>query len=128
MRGRKYYLSKREQEIMESLFSHGPMTANELMLKLAGSPSNSSVRTQLRILEQKGVVSHDVVDGAFVFRPTEAREQAAESALSNVVKTFFQGSISQTVASLISQNESSLTDDELAEIEALIAKAKEEGR
>lgn len=113
---------------MEILFRCGEQTANELMDKLSGNPSNSSVRTQLRVLEQKGVVTHTVVDGTFVFKPTDERQDAAGSALESVVKTFFQGSITQTVASLINQNEAKLSDAELTELESLIAKAREEGR
>ena len=113
---------------MEILFQDGPTTANELMAKLSGSPSNSSVRTQLRILEEKGVIGHEVEDGKFIFKPIDAREDAAGNALASVVKTFFRGSISQTVASLITQSESKLSSKELNELEQLIAKAKEEGR
>jgi len=128
MRASKSYLTKREQEIMELLFQQGESTANDLMANLSGNPSNSSVRTQLRILEGKGVITHIVVDGKFIYKPTDARADAAESALATVVKTFFQGSISQTVASLITQSEAKLSKDELDELEQLIAKAKEEGR
>ncbi len=128
MRGQKSYLTKREQEIMEHLFQTGELTANELMTKLSGNPSNSSVRTQLRILEEKGVVTHEVIEGKFVYKPIDDRETAAESALASVVKTFFRGSISQTVASLLTQHESKLSSEELSELEQLIAKAKEEGR
>ena len=113
---------------MEVLFQDGAMTANDLMSKLSGSPSNSSVRTQLRILEEKGVVGHDVEDGRFIYNPLDAREDAAGNALASVVKTFFSGSISQTVASLITQNEVKFSHKELSELESLIAKAKEEGR
>ena len=124
----KKYLTKREQEIMEILFRDGHMTANELMENLSGNPSNSSVRTQLRILEGKGVITHEVTDGKFVFMPLAAREDAAGNALASVVKTFFSGSVSQTVASLITQGEAKLSSSEISEIERLIAQAKEEGR
>lgn len=120
------YLTKREQQIMEVLFRDGAMTANDLMAKLPGAPSNSSVRTQLRILEEKGVVRHEEQEGKFVYSPAHAREEAAEAALGTVVTTFFKGSISQTVAALISKGE--VNEEELSELEALIKKAKEEGR
>jgi predicted transcriptional regulator len=128
MRTPKNYLTKREQEIMEILFRDGKATANELMSKLSGNPSNSSVRTQLRILENKGLVIHEVASGQFLFTPIDAREDAGENALASVVKTFFSGSITQTVASLLTQGESKLTQYELSELENLIARAKEEGR
>lgn len=128
MRVPETYLTKREQQIMEVLFREGAMTANELIPHLAGQPSNSAVRTQLRILEEKGVVKHDEVDGKFIYAPAHDRNDAAESALSTVVSTFFRGSISQTVAALLTQKEAKLNPDEVKELEALIAKAKEEGR
>lgn len=128
MRVPNTYLTKREQEVMEHLFQAGEMSANDLMPKLSGNPSNSSVRTHLRILEEKGVVTHSVVDGKFIYRPVNAPEDAAGSALASVVKTFFKGSISQTVASLISGGEAKLSQSELQELEELIARAKEEGR
>ena len=113
---------------MEILFQDGPTTANELMAKLSGSPSNSSVRTQLRILEEKGVIGHETLDGKFIYKPLDRREDAAENALASVVKTFFRGSISQTVASLITQGEAKLSPREISEIEKLIAHAKENGQ
>lgn len=128
MRLPETYLTKREQQIMEILYRDGAMSANDLMGKLPGQPSNSSVRTQLRILEEKGAVKHEVVDGKFVYSPVHDREEAAESALSTLVTTFFKGSITQAVAALLSQNETKLDAHDLAELEALILKAKEDGR
>lgn len=128
MKPPKSYLTKREQEIMECLFREGSANANELMVMLSGNPSNSSVRTQLRILEEKNLIHHEEIEGKFIYTPVHAKEEAAESALSSVVKTFFRGSISQTVAALISSSDANLSEAELAELEKLIAKAKEEGR
>lgn len=128
MRLPETYLTKREQQIMEILFRDGAMSANELMDLMPGKLSNSSVRTQLRILEEKGAVRHEAVDGKFVYSPVHDKEDAAESALSTVVSTFFKGSISQAVAALLSQKEAKLPPAELQELEALIKKAQEEGR
>ena len=122
------YLSKREQEILDVLYANGPQTANQLMERLSGGPSNSTVRTKLRVLEEKGIVSHVEQDGVFIYSPCNDRESAAGSALANVVKTFFQGSVSQTMANLITNQESKLSNEELSEIEKLIAEAKREGR
>lgn len=122
------YLTKREQQIMEILYREGALTANEIIPLLPGGPSNSSVRTQLRILEEKGHVSHEVQEGKFLFSPVHKKEEAAESALSTVVSTFFKGSVTQTVAALLTGSESKLAPGELQELEALIQKAKEEGR
>lgn len=128
MRLPETYLTKREQQIMEILYRDGAMTANDLMGQLPGKPSNSSVRTQLRILEEKGAVRHEAVEGKFVYSPVHDREEAAESALSTLVTTFFKGSITQAVAALLTQKEAKLDAGDLAELEALILKAKEDGR
>lgn len=128
MRLPETYLTKREQQIMEILYRDGAMTANDLMGRLSGKPSNSSVRTQLRILEEKGAVRHEAVEGKFVYSPVHDREEAAESALSTLVTTFFKGSITQAVAALLTQKEAKLDAGDLAELEALILKAKEDGR
>lgn len=122
------YLTKREQQLMEVLFQLGSATANELLEKLPGEPSNSTVRTRLRVLEQKGVVRHEEQGGHFVFHPVHKTEEAAGTALTSVVKTFFKGSISQTVAALLTNKEAQVSKEELDELEQLIAKAKEEGR
>ncbi|HWA83459.1 MAG TPA: BlaI/MecI/CopY family transcriptional regulator, partial [Fimbriimonadaceae bacterium] len=52
------YLSKREQQIMELVYQRERLTAAEAMELLPGSPSNSTVRTFLRILEEKGKLRH----------------------------------------------------------------------
>lgn len=122
------YLSKREQQIMEIVYRRGQVTANELTAELPGNPSNSTVRTLLRILEEKGQLSHSVENGRFVYHPTEPGQTAAKTELSKIVRLFFRGSVSQTVAALIQESEAKLSQDELSELESLIAKAKREGR
>ncbi|MHB8636123.1 MAG: BlaI/MecI/CopY family transcriptional regulator [Fimbriimonadaceae bacterium] len=125
---RDTYLSKREQQIMELIYERDHVTANDLVDQLPGSPSNSTVRTLLRILESKGHVTHHEGDGKFIYLPVTPRRFAARSALSGVVKTFFEGSVADAVAALISQDAAKLSDDELEHLHRLIQRAKEEGR
>lgn len=121
------YLSKREQQIMEILFQRERATANELMAQLPGSPSNSTVRTLLRILEEKGEVKKADEEGRYVYSPAKPRQAAAKTALRGVVDTFFRGSVTEVVATLM-RDTKSLTEEELNEIQALIDKAKREGK
>lgn len=113
------YLSKREQQIMEALFKHGKLSANDLLDKLPGSPTNSTVRTQLRILEDRGHVGHEEIDGKFVYFPIHAAQEAGQSALQGVIETFYQGSILSAVSALLDMRK--LSPEEVAEIERLIA-------
>ena len=122
------YLSKREQQIMELVYELETASANDLVERLPGNPSNSTVRTLLRILENKGRLKHEGVDGKFVYSATTPRPTAARSALSGVVRTFYKGSVTDVMATLLGADGPGLTDSELDELQELIQRAKEEGR
>ena len=113
-------LTKRERQIMDALYRRGRATAGEIMAALPGSPSYSTVRTQLRVLEGKGHVSHEVDGVRFVYTPTMARRTARRSALKHLVDTFFEGSSAQVVAALLGGDGSRVSADELERIEALV--------
>jgi predicted transcriptional regulator len=120
-------LSRRERQIMDILFRRGRATAAEVMHDLPGEPSYSTVRTQLRVLEQKGHVRHEEDGVRFVYTPVVARHAARKSALRHVIETFFDGSPEKAVAALLGGDAAKLTDDELERIAGLIAKARKEG-
>jgi len=122
------YLSKREQQIMEIAFTTGRVTASELEAGLPGQPSNSSVRTFLRILEQKGHLQHIEEDGKYVYLPTQSRHSAAKSALAKLVDTFFGGSPNALLATLLSERELSVTEEDIAEMRTMIDKASQEAK
>jgi len=112
---------------MDILFRLGRATAAEVMEALPGNSSYSTVRTQLRVLEEKGHVRHDADGVRFVYMPAVARHTARKSALRHVVETFFDGSAEKAVAALLGGEGARLTDDEIARIAAMIAKARKEG-
>ena len=74
-------LSRRERQIMDILFRRGRATAAEVMDDLAGEPSYSTVRTQLRVLEDKGHVRHEEEGLRYIYLPVLARHTARKSAL-----------------------------------------------
>src|SRR5215207_9597883 len=121
-------LSKRERQIMDALYKHGRATASEVMAALPGSPSYSTVRTQLRVLEGKGHVTHEVDGVRYVYTPTLARRTARRSALKHLVDTFFDGSSAQVVAALLGGDGSRVSAEELDRIEVLVRRAREEER
>ena len=119
-------LSRRERQIMDILFRLGRATAAEVMAELPSDPSYSTVRTQLRVLEQKGHVRHQEDGVRFIYMPVVARHAARKSALRHVINTFFDGSPEKAVAALLGGDAAKLSDDELDRIAALIAKARKD--
>ena len=120
-------LSRRERQIMDILFRRGRATAAEVMEELPGDPSYSTVRTQLRVLEEKGHVRHEEEGLRYVYLPVVARHTARRSALRHLVETFFDGSSEKAVAALLGGEGARLTDDELNRIAELVDKARKDG-
>lgn len=116
-------LSRRERQILDVIYELGRATAAEVLERLPDAPTYTTVRGLLRVLEQKGHVRHEDDAGRYVYFPTVTRQRAAKSALRHVVRTFFDDSPSRAMAALLgSQRE--VSDDELARLEELIAKAR----
>jgi BlaI family penicillinase repressor len=120
-------LTRRERQIMDILYKRGRATASEVMEDLPGNPHSSTVRTQLRVLEEKGHVGHEEEGLRFVYIPAVPRRAARKSALRHLVDTFFDGSAEQVVAAVLGGEGSRLSDKELDRIAELVAKAKKEG-
>jgi predicted transcriptional regulator len=122
-------LSRRERQIMDILYRLGRASAAEVMAELTGSPNYSTVRTQLRVLEEKGHVRHEEEGLRYVYSPARPRHAAGKSALRHLVNTFFDGSAEKVVTALLGGDAASLTDAELKRIADAVAKArKESGR
>jgi predicted transcriptional regulator len=121
-------LTRRERHIMDILFRLGRATAEEVMRELSGEPSYSTVRTQLRVLEQKGHVRHDEVGRRFVYMPVVRRQAVRKSALRHVVDTFFDGSVEKVFAALLGGDAARVSDEELKRILEMVEKARKEGQ
>jgi predicted transcriptional regulator len=119
--------TRRERLIMDVLFRRGRATAAEVMDELSGEPSYSTVRTQLRVLEEKGHVRREYDGVRFVYMPAVARHAARKSALRHLVDTFFDGSAEKAVAALLGGEGARLTDEQIDRIAGLIEKARKEG-
>ena len=120
-------LSRRERQIMDALYRRGRATAAEVMRDLPGDPSYSTVRAQLRVLEDKGHVKHDEEGLRYVYAPAVPRHAARKSALRHLVETFFDGSAENVVAAILGNEAATLSDEELDRIADLLdqARAKE---
>ena len=122
------HLTKRERQIMEAIYRRGEASALDVRADLADPPSRTAVRTFLRILEDKGHLSHRKQGREFIYRPTRARGQVGRSAFRSLLATFFSGSLEQAVAAYMSDPRAELSDDELDRLRTLIEQAKKKGR
>jgi len=120
-------LTRRERQIMDILYRRERATAGDVMAELQGSPNYSTVRTQLRVLEEKGHVRHEERGLRYVYVPAVPRRAARRSALKHLVETFFDGSAEQVVAAVLGGEAARLSDDDLKRIADLVAKARKEG-
>ncbi|MBI2403849.1 MAG: BlaI/MecI/CopY family transcriptional regulator [Gemmatimonadetes bacterium] len=122
------HLSRRERQIMDVIYRLGQATAQDVVDNLADPPSYSAVRGLLRILEEKGHVKHRQDGPRYVYHPTVPRKKARESALKQLVRTFYQDSPEEAVAALLDLSAAKLSDDDLDRLAELIERARKEGR
>jgi predicted transcriptional regulator len=121
-------LSRRERQIMEIVYELGRATAAEVRAHMPDPPSYSAVRAQLRILENKGHLRHEQDGPRYVFLPTVPREEARETALRKLVRTFFGGSPEGAMAALLDLEGDLLDEEALERLAEMIEEAKREGR
>ena len=121
-------LSRRERQIMDILYRRGRATAGEVMGDLPGEPSYSTVRTQLRVLEDKGHLRHEEEQLRYVYLPAEAPHKIRRSAVKHLLETFFEGSPAKVVEALVGRDADRLSDEELDRIAQLVDRARREGR
>jgi BlaI family transcriptional regulator, penicillinase repressor len=121
-------LSRRERQIMDIVYEMKEATAQQVMERLPEAPGYSAVRALLRVLENKGHLTHRQDGPRYVYGPRTSKEKARRSELRHVLKTFFDNSTEDAVAALLDISEESLSEVDYGRIAALIQKAREEGR
>jgi predicted transcriptional regulator len=121
-------LGRRERQIMEAIYRLGRATAAEVRAQIPDPPSYSGVRAMLRILEEKGHLKHVQNGLRHVYSPTLPRDEARESAMRHVLRTFFADSTSAAMAALLDATEVPPSDEELDALARLIDHAREQGR
>ena len=121
-------LSRREREIMDIVHRLGRASVTEVMTALSGKPAYSTVRAQLRVLEDKGHVRHEEEQLRYVYLPAESPQKVRRSAVKHLVETFFEGSPEKVVEALVGRDGDRLSDEELDRIAQLIERARREGK
>ena len=117
-------LPRREREIFELLCKAGEATAADVRAAMADPPSYSAVRTLLARLESRGLIKHRTVDQAYVYKSVQQVAKVRESAMKQMVRTFFDGSAASAATALLGLTKS-LSPDEAAALRRAIDEAKE---
>ena len=118
--------SRRERQIMDILYKLERASVGQVLSKLADKLSYSTVRAQLRVLEEKGHVRHEEYGLRYVYVPAVPRDVARRSALRHLVETFFDGSTEKVVAALLGGEVARISPEELDRLARLIAKGRKE--
>ena len=116
-------LPPRERQIVDILYERGPVLVADICEALPDQLSGSAVRAMLKRLEDKGFVTRSESDRGYLYAPTVSDTVAKKSALSEIVRVFFNGSPASAASALLGMSDR-LKDDELSELEQMIAKAR----
>ncbi|MDB4917505.1 MAG: transcriptional repressor, CopY family [Gemmatimonadetes bacterium] len=118
-------LSRRERQIMDLLYRFGRLSVAQVLEGLPDAPSYSAVRALLKILETKGHVRHEEEGRMYIYMPIARRVDVRQSALSHLLKTFFDNSAEQAVAALLALRAEKMSGAELDRMSQLINDAKD---
>ena len=116
-------LPPRERQIVDLLYERGAMAVAEICDSLPDRLSGSAVRAMLQRLERKGFVQREDSERGFLYSPVVADAVARKSALSEVVRVFFNGSAAGAATALLGMSDR-LDHDELQRLEQMIAQAR----
>jgi predicted transcriptional regulator len=117
-------LPPRERQIVDILYQGGPMPVSDICDALPDQLSGSAVRAMLKRLEDKGFVQRTDSERGYLYSPSVSDTVARKSALSEIVRVFFDGSPASAASALLGMSDK-LKEDELSELEKMIAKARE---
>jgi predicted transcriptional regulator len=117
-------LGKRERQIMDIVYRRGRATAAEVLADLPEPPTYSTVRGMLRYLEDKGLLRHEEVGPRYVYLATAPKREVRASALSHMVRTFFDGSVATAVAALLETRP--LSEEDYKRLSRLLDEARQE--
>jgi predicted transcriptional regulator len=121
-------LTRRERQVMNILHRRGASTVSEIMEELPDPPTYSAVRSILRILGEKAMVTYREDGPRYVYLPAESTEATQETALAHLVETYFAGSTEQAVTALLRLSDADIDEAEIARLRDKIRRARAGGR
>ena len=118
-------LGELEREVMQLVWAAGPITAETIRERLARGPKESTVRTVLRRLEEKGYTTHTVDGRTYVYQAAEARARVAAKAVQRVVDWFCNGSLEEVLVGMV--DTAMLDQKQVRMLADKVAKSKTKG-
>lgn len=109
---------------MDILYQKGSATAAEVLDAIQNPPSYSAIRAKLRIMEEKGYVTHAQDGPRYIYSPVVRRENAEKTAMAHMLDTFFDNSVEKAMAALFEMHSANISDSELNRLESLIEKKR----
>ncbi|MCA9173542.1 MAG: BlaI/MecI/CopY family transcriptional regulator [Planctomycetales bacterium] len=113
---------------MDAIHRLGEATVGDVLQQLADPPSYSSVRTMIRHLESKGLLTHRQDGKRYVYRATQSRESAGRSAVRKLLDVFYSNSASDAVAAILDVSANELEPEDLDRMARLIREARDQGK
>jgi len=111
-----------EQDVMQLVWAHGAVTADAVRAALKRPLKESTIRTVLRRLEDKGYVKHSTDNRTFIYTATEQRERVAAKAVKRIVDWFCNGSVEEVLVGMVDSN--LLDEKQLSAIAKRLSAAK----
>jgi predicted transcriptional regulator len=121
-------LSRRERQIMDTLYRLGRASAAEIHAAVPNPPSYTAIRTHLTLLEQKKHVTHEIEGPRYIYSPVVSREEMAQEAMDGVIRTFFNNSVDLVITALMKRRQAKLSKEQIQRLEELIDQARKDGR
>lgn len=119
-----YTLGARERQIMDAIHHLGEGSVAEVRALLPDASGYSAVRTQMRLLEEKGFLKHRQDGKRYVYRSALNLKRERESALRQLIDTFFGGTASDAMAMMLDLNSDELSSEDLDRLAGLIDEAR----
>ena len=119
-------LSRRERQFIDVIYRLGEASAADIRGELPDPPSYSAVRATLKILEEKGALTHHKEGPRYVFTPTEPPAKVRRLALHQLLATFFQSSPEEALEALLDESRDDLSDAALARMVGMVEQARHE--
>ncbi len=120
-------LSKRERQVMETVYKKKQVSAKDVWNEIPDIPSYSAVRSVLNILEEKGFLQHSRQGKKYIYSPTISTKKASNSALKQLLTTYFDNSLEKAVTTMLEMHSTNLTDKDYKRLSSIIDRAREEG-
>ena len=117
-------LPPRERQIVDILYERGALPVSDICDALPDQLSGSAVRAMLKRLEDKGYVQRSESERGYLYSPVLSDSVAKKSALTDIVKTFFNGSPASAASALLGMSDG-IDKNELDALEAMIARARQ---